>query len=149
MRTEAKLRSAARLTEIQRVQRIGAEIALTAAKAAEEAARSEEAAARERSASALGAWETHLGKQNFSPEISGALSRHLIACERVADGALTEVHVAADVHARRESAWQRAEAQVRSGEATCRKLAREARRRKEAAALNRTADLTTYAWSIR
>lgn len=146
MRERKRMQSVARLTEVQRAARAGAEAALAAARARSESAQADERTALAVAEQAQAQWLDLVSAGGFSPEYSRVLAGRLVEREAEADAASVQARSSEELAARREGDWRLAEAKVRASEDRLRLARRRLARRSEEQRLTEVADRTTRAW---
>ncbi|HEX9933329.1 MAG TPA: hypothetical protein VGB08_10855 [Allosphingosinicella sp.] len=147
MRERTALKALTRLAAVQRAQRVGAEAALQAARAAEREAEAREQAARRAAAAAGEDWRAYVGEPGFSPDYCRALSARLLDREQEQSACAGRTAQAGERAGRREGDWQRLEAQVRTSERSVGRLKRKVAQRIEEGRLEEVADRITQRWS--
>jgi hypothetical protein len=146
MRRRTDPRQIAKVVEVQRARRAGAEVALGAARDAEALARIDEEAAVEKVSAAQDDWLAFLDEPGFAPDYARALAARLVARESVATDAQETRQAAAIEHARREQDWRLAQANMKLTEAGLTRARRDAARDREERRLGALSDRVTYAW---
>jgi len=146
MRERRRLAMMARLIEVQRSAREGAEIALASTRSRAESSRAEESEALAASERAQEDWIAFVTGDAFSPDRSRLLAHEAVERDSQAQAAVASARAWEQLEARREGEWRRREAEVRASENSLRSARRRAARRQEEKRLGELTDRTTFSW---